>query len=507
MHPGNRARLFDDFTGYDFAADRWNTAYTLGASSDAYVTQEGDADDLGGTLFVIAGASSGNYQQVDGQDTNPYRRAKGVRFEARFRLRESSSIDMVIGLCADNADNKFGIRAASANGDFRSYSIVGGVQQVNDAFPTPVALDLDWHTVELVASGAGGTVAAYFDGVLVDTIADADLPAGDLVPFVYVKTLTGATRACYVDFVAVSQPRAWAARYVGDIADSAIGCVAEGGDAILVGMDASGTDAGEVWTIDADYAATSLGKATSATECTALAELNGGIYAAFDNPDVYKWAGGTSWTAQSLSKDVIDFAKLGDVLYAGTAEASGRATVQRFDEPGWTDVGDTGWTNEANTGVRLAVHAGKLYAYYLSDNNVYEYSGTPGTWTDCGTPGGVPTGSLARQRSIFSFKGALYAVGGADGTIYKWGGGTSWTAAWAAADALQRPIVANGQIYALDRDTGTGEITIYASPDGARWAAVDSFTPATNADVATARALGAAVAGLTSTDALIWEVR
>lgn len=507
MLPSNYVRIFDDFCGYNLLADLWNVDYWLGADSDAYITEEGDADDLNGTLTVSTGPSSNNYQQVDMQHTNQMRRAKQATAEFRFRLNSASSVELVIGFTVEDRFNTFGLHANSFNGDYRVYSRVSGVDVVNDSFPAPVSIDTDWHTVKVSCNGDGGTVSVYFDGELKGTIADADLPSGDITPNVWIQTKTDANKIVYVDYITTYQSRTAAVRYVGDVADSSVQCVGDGGNAVLLGMGTSGADAGHVLEIGADYATTDLGVPVGATECTAVVELDGEYYGAFDNPDVYIWNTGTSWSAQALNKLVIDFAKVDDILFAGTTETSGRSSVWRFDNPGWTDIGDSAWTNEANTGVRMTVHDGTLFAYYLSDNEVYEYSGVAGTWTSLGTPGGVTTGSLARQRSICSFKGDLYAVGGANDTIYRWDGGTTWTAVWTAADALQRPIVANGQIWALDRNTTTGEITVYATGDGVRWVAVDSFTPANNADVATGRAQGTGIAGITATDALIWEVR
>jgi len=507
MLPANHVRIFDDFCGYDYLPDRWNTDYWLGSNSNVYITEEGDAEDLNGTLTVLAGPTGNDYQQIDMQHTNQFRRAKKAEVEFRFKLSHTSSIEVAIGFVVNDRANMFGLHAHSLDGDYRIYSRVGAVDVVDTSFGTPIALDTDWHTVRVRCDGAGGTASIYFDGELKGTIADADLPADDIAPCLWVQTQTDADRWVYIDYIAASQPRAARARYVGDIADSAVKCVGDGGDAVLVGMGPVGADAGRVFEIGADYAVTDLNVPVGATDCTAVVYLDGDYYGAFDNPDVYIWNTGTSWSAQGLNLLVIDFQKVNDVLFAGTSETSGRASVWRFDNPGWTDIGDAAWTNEANTGVRMAVHDGTLFACYLSDNEVYEYDGVPGSWTSRGTPGGVATGSLARQRSIFSFKNDLYAVGGANNTIYRWGGGTTWTAVWTASDALQRPIVAHGQIWALDRDTTTGAITVYASSDGDRWVEVDSFTPATNADVATGRAQGACIAGVTASDATIWEVR
>lgn len=502
--------LFDDFTGYNMLAEIWNESYALGALSDAFITEELDADDLSGTLTVQTGTSTNNYQQVDMLASKQFRQARGPVFEARFRLGSSTNIKAMLGFTVDNRANAFGVHASSVNGDFRIYSRVASVDVVDDAFTTPVALDTAWHTVKVAVDRDSGDADVYFDGVLAGTIAVADLPFDDVSPCVYVQTLTGAARIVYVDYIAVIQSRAPMVYYMGDAADANINCLGDAGDSLLVGMGSTGTDAGEVVIVYDDYAVTNLGHPIGATICYAGIMYYSEIYAGFNTgtPDLYRWDGGTSWTAMSLSKRVEDLCRWDDYLYVGTREASGRATVQRFDVPGFTDIGDPTWTTGTDTAVRLCVNRNKLYAYCIADNEVFEYDGAGTSWTSLGTPGGVSTASLGIARYLISHKGSLYACGGTgNAALYRWDGGTTWTQVFSAAGVMQRPVSFDGHIYVMDRNAGTGSILVYKSADGIRFEPIDLFTPTTNADVIVARALGAVIAGLTSTDAKLWEVR
>jgi hypothetical protein len=501
--------LFDDFTGYDSNADIWNESYSLGVTSDASITEELDADDLGGTLTVQAGSSTNNYQQVDMLASKQFRLPRGPVFEARFKLAETTNIKVMLGFTVDNRANAFGVHASSVNGDFRIYSRVASSDVVDTAFSTPVVLDTAWHTVKVAVDKDTGDADIYFDGVLGGTIAFANLPFDDVSPCIYIQTLTGATKVVYVDWVSVIQPRAPMSYYMGDAADANINCLGDVGNALLVGMGSTGTDAGDAFVVFDDYSVTNLGHPIGATICHAGIIYYSEIYVGFNTatPDLYRWDGGTSWTAMSLSETVEDLCRWDDYLYIGTKEAAGRATVQRFDLPGFTDIGDPTWTNGA-TAVRLCVNKNKLYAYCLADNEVFEYDGAGTAWTSLGTPGGVTTSSTAIARYLISHKGNLYACGGAtDSTLYRWDGGTTWTAVFTAADVMQRPVSFDGQIFVMDRDSATGDIMVYRSSDGVRFEAIDLFTPTTNANAITARAWGAVIAGLTSTDAKLWEVR
>jgi len=501
--------LFDDFTGHDFFSEIWNDDYLLGANSGVSMTDEQTYRDANGVLELLAGDAVDDYVQVDIQHTNQFRRAKKATFECRFKLRISSDINVIFGFTVDDYVNVFGVKACLTNGEFRTLSRVASVDVADAGWTPAVSLDTSWHTLKVVCNGEGDAVELYFDDVLRDTISNANLPLDDIAPCILVQSKNeGNDRIVYVDWIAIHQARAARVRYVDDIAESAVQCIGEGVDEYLIGMgDFEGGDDAEVWSIAADYTATSLDHPTAANGCVVLIELNGDIYGGFDNADFYIWAGGTSWTSLSFADNPFDAVKWKGELYVSTTESSGRATVKRFDDPGWTDIGSSSWTSESDTSVRMCVHDNKLYAIYLSDNEVFEYvSGT--TWTSRGNPGGVTTGTLDHVRSVFSFKGGLYAAAGAtNSVIYKWGGGTTWTAVHTAADALQRPVVCNGQIFVFDRNTSTGEITVSVSPDGERFSELDSFTPSENGHIATGRARGAVVVGSSQINAEIWEVR
>ena len=472
--------FFDEFLGDAPVADRYNIDDTNGTV--ALVTDGPDKVD--GVLRLAAGPDLGDFVLIY-TDPEAFTRWGRARFFARFRVPKIDSVYIELGFRFDL--NNYVVLKVDTDTDFDWHfeANAGGVTSTQDYGGH---IDTDWHTVEIRLLGGGGAAELVLDADESNklTIADANLPDKAFFPWAYCYLLydysaTLQTRDLLLDY--------WGAHQQTDPAQLAPITAPGGGDAVTAmtnyagalhvgrGSDAGGAKARYVQRLEADGTWTDLG-APSATAgmVRALCNFDGEIYAGLDDePEVYEWTSGTTWASigAPLGADGIasmvfwQDAALSSYLYAGSIENSPSVYYWNGGTT-WVDFGDAGWPAAGNGAITLAVHDGKLWAYLTYNGRVYSCDPSTFNWTDHAAPGGTSP-STVPDRVLASFKGNLYAFDPETAKVYRWGGGTSWTA---VLDLSGRPsfraVNADGLLYFLERTTEV----LRRSVDGDDWKTV-----------------------------------
>lgn len=214
----------------------------------------------------------------------------------------------------------------------------------------------------------------------------------------------------------------------------------------------------------------SCGQLGSYTQAYVLAVYNGNLYASGGSgsvsPVLYRYDGGTTWTSvggydYGVNEYIIALCSYDGKLFAGNdngkvfyydgssitncgtvgtttdvraftvykgdlyCSGSGNGVVYRWDGGStWTSIGDIGATYHINS---LVVYDDTIYAT-LSGSTlagyVYKWDGVgTTTWSSCGRLG---TSSELRQLCVYN--GQLYGNSYSNGNLYRYDGGTTWTA-------------------------------------------------------------------------------
>lgn len=218
------------------------------------------------------------------------------------------------------------------------------------------------------------------------------------------------------------------------------------------------------------YFWSSCGRPGSYTEAYAIAVHDGNLYASggdgVDYPQIYRYDGGTTWTAvggydYTYNDYVYELCSFDGKLFAGTDNGN----VFYYEDGSITNCGSVGTTTDVRA---FVIYKGNLYVSGSGNGVVYRWDGGS-TWTSIGD-----IGATYHINSMVVFDDTIYAsLSGSTigGYVYKWNGvgTTTWTSCGqlGASTELRDLIVYNGDLYGCSYTTNA----LYKYSGGTTWAA------------------------------------
>ncbi len=171
--------------------------------------------------------------------------------------------------------------------------------------------------------------------------------------------------------------------------------------------------------------------------------FNGKIYAGVQNADtgaeIWRTGNGTAWapfSTPSYGADaVMDMEVFGGKLYAGLSNSYNGGELWRTDGTSWEQLTGNGFDDPNNYAINaLAVYGGQPYAATSANDKVMKvYRTTDGTTWNPVTPGGLGSGPVAQDVTMYVRGGYLYLglTRGLDpnwtAELWRTSNGTTWT--------------------------------------------------------------------------------